>query len=140
MGDIRSTRLSRDAAIALLKEARGQFENGAHELYNSDDQSQRKTIAACTEIIGRVAEDVGRPWRWPHEETPVGKQEKWFAEFDFSPETLAWIGWDRDQQEAFVADFDSGMNGGGDPGYYAQQVFLLHVLNGLVEQQQKAVA
>ncbi len=125
--------LTRDAAAVLLKEAREQYENGARELYRCGDEKQRPTIAACTEIIGRMS-GVLRPYWWPTSETPVGPQDRPLAEFEFSPATLEWIRWDCGQQRDFVADFDSGMNGGTDPGYHAEQVFLLHVLDGIVRQ------
>lgn len=133
-------RLPRDAAAALVKEARERFENGAHELHVSHDEGQRATIAACTEIIGLVAGSVGNPWRWPHTETPHGRQEEPLAEFEFSAETMAWIERNRDQQGGYVADFESGACVGAEPGYYAGQVFLLHVLEGILTQRDEAGA
>lgn len=127
-------RLTRDAVVSLLKEARERFENGAHELYScSNDESQRPTIAACTEIIGRVGELIDRPWRWPHKETPYGKEEEALTSIEFSPATMDWIRWQRDQQAPYVEDFDTGVSGG-DPGYLAEQVYLLHVLEGILRQ------
>lgn len=129
----RKIQLHREGAIALLGEARRELENGTHELFHNNDESQRATIAACAEIIGRLGQEVD-PRRWPTEDTPVGKLERWFAEFEFSEEALAWIEWDRGQMEGFVADFDSGVAGVADPGYHAEQVFLLHVLDGILRQ------
>lgn len=67
-------RLTRDAAVALLKEAREQFENGACELYNSDDDSQHRTIAACVEIIGRIGSLIDHPWGDRTETPPTARR------------------------------------------------------------------
>lgn len=45
--------LNREAATALLAEARRDFENGAHELW-SGDEGQRPVIDACTGVIGKL--------------------------------------------------------------------------------------
>lgn len=126
-----TVRLTQDAATALLKEARSQFDNGARELYRCGDESVHATIAACTEIIGRLD---GRPWRWPHVNTPHGREPAGLAEFEFTATTLDWIEVEHRHTAEHVADLDSGDTGGSDPGYHAGEVFLLHVLRGILEQ------
>lgn len=130
--ELTTVKLNREAARALVKDAREYFENGVHELYTSRDEGQRPTIAACTEIIGRVGQLVESSWRWPHKDTPYGKEEEWFVEFAFSDETMAWFEWARGQQAGYIADFDSGVHGLADLGVHAEQVYLLHVLDGII--------
>lgn len=71
MGEVIVT-LNREAATALLKEARRDFENGAHELYATlDGQEHRRLLAMGIEYAadyvrdGRELEEV-RLWvdRW----------------------------------------------------------------------------
>ena len=128
-----TVRLTREASTALVKEARERFDNGAHELHCSDDQGQRVTIAACTEIIGRIAATTLSPWRWPSEQTAVGRQEL-IAEFELSAPTVEWIKTQRDEQAPYVEGFATGVNGDADPGVEAQQVYLLHVLRNITAQ------
>ena len=133
--------LTRDAVIALLKEARQQFGNGAHELYSCEDVGQRSTIAACTEIIGRLDHMIERPWNWPTKEIPrYGKEELGSVTVEFSRETAAWLKWDRDQQRPYVElELATGASVG-EPGYEVEQVYLLHVLERVVRQVEGQVA
>lgn len=124
---------TRDAVIALLKEARRAFENGARELYSCDDVEQLPTIAACTEITGRLHELVEHPLNWPTKQTPHGKEELPYVTVEFTRKNAPWFEWNRDNQRAFVDDLENG-NSGGDPGYEVEQVYLLHVLERIVRQ------
>jgi hypothetical protein len=58
-------RLNRDAATALLKEARRDFENGAQELWGMNDRTQHPVIEATVEVIGRLGGLLDPPHRWP---------------------------------------------------------------------------
>lgn len=134
--------LSRPAAAALVKEARRAFENGAHELFTSADELQRPIIEASIEVIGRLATVVDR--RWPQEKIDVGSRYELEDErkvaFEVSPEVIAWIERTRDEQVGFIADLDDGEASHEEADYLAEQVYLLHVLDGLVGQREAAAA
>lgn len=134
-------RLTRDAVIALLKEARNRFLDGAEELYGSNDGSQRPTLAACTEIIGRLDHLIEHPWMWPTKEIPrYGKEELGSITVEFTAETAAWLKWSRDQQQPYVdRELATGASVG-DPGYEVEQVYLLHVLERIVREVEGKVA
>jgi hypothetical protein len=123
-------KLNREAATALVKEARFQLENAAEQVWGSTpDESQRPDIDASAEVIGRMrwTIEVG----WPQEQTPVGSIDQGLVEFEFTPETLKWLSGLCSHQERHVAEVDAGDT---EPGYNAEAVYLLHVLR-LVELQ-----
>ena len=125
--------LTREAATALLVEARREFENAAHELVQSD-RSQRPAIDACIEIIGRLNWKVDR-W-WPQETSEIGgKYDKHSVTFGFTGETLEWIERQRDGQAGYVEDLERGVNVL-EPGDLSEAVYLLHVLRGIVAQRE----
>lgn len=122
--------LSREAAAVLLKDARCDFANAVQELYGCDDQSQQATIDATVELIGRLADTVEK--RWPRETHHGITDDQWFVEFEFSPGLLAWLEKRRSDQVGYIGDLDRGESRGVEPGYHAEQVYLLHVLNDVV--------
>ena len=132
-----TVRLQREHAAALLQEARREFENGARELHECNDEAQRPRIEACVELIGRLAPKVEDD-RWPKRK--VGPEDhKWledevFVDFAFSASVMDWIAWDCEQHAGYVQNMDDGKTGNGEPGYYAEQVFLLHVLRLILDQ------
>ena len=132
-----TVRLQREHAAALLAEARREFENGAEELYGSNDEPQRPRIEACVEIIGRLAPVIERD-RWPKRTVgPDGSQwleDETFVQFEFSAGVMDWLAWDCEQHAVYVENIDDGSTGHGEPGYYAEQVFLLHVLRLILDQ------
>lgn len=130
-------KLNRDAATALLKEARRDFENGAQELWraNVNDETQRPIIEATVEVIGKLAELVDSPRRWPQgDPNPWGETLPVEAEVEFTANALDWMERNRQHQEAFVADLERGEWSGSESGYLPEQVYLLHVLETLVGQ------
>lgn len=132
-----TVRLNREAAAALVKEARRDFENGAHELYNSSDVSQEAVIAACVEVIGVLTDTVES--RWPQETDHGFTFDRWSVDFELSPAVMAWIRKTREEQVGFIDDLDGGVCGA-EPGYIAEQVYLLHVLDGILGQPEKVAA
>lgn len=128
-------KLTPEAVDALVTEARSDLETGARELYGIGDESQRATIAASVEIIGRLSPFADNPWAWPKKDTPIGKEDEPFVVIAFSGPTTDWLRWNREQVQALVADFDTGAAGGdGEPGYVTGQVYLLHVLDWIIRQ------
>lgn len=131
-------RLHREAATALLNEARRDFENAAHELYLVNDEGQRPTIEATVEVIGRLS---GVLKHWPQKRNAdLGfDEEVWALDFDLSLTVLEWLESVRDQHAGFVAELDDGRTDSGDEqGYIASQVYLLHVLDGILAQRDEA--
>lgn len=76
---------------------------------------------------------------WPQETTPVGSQDQPLVEFEFTPQTLDWIERQTVDQERYIEDLDKGLDGA-DPGYGPSQVYLLHVMRGIVAQREEAIA
>lgn len=141
MGEV-TVKLNRDAAGALLKEARSEFENGARELWRMGDESQRPTIEATVEVIGKLAGLVEGPGnRWPHKEQEIGHPYPIDAEIAFTEVALGWMRKDCGFVAEHVAELDHrGEWGGADPGYLPEQVFLLHVLRDVEVQELHAHA
>jgi len=141
MAEIVTTiRLNREAATALLAEARREFENAAKELWGHHahrDESQLPALGASTEIIGRLLWTVEHSW--PQEQSPIGPYDRSLVEFEFTTDTLSWLRRQRESQESYVADLDAAVDGA-EPGYGASQVYLLHVLRGIETQTIGAVA
>lgn len=110
--------LNREAATALLTEARRDFENGAHELL-SGDESQRPTIDACTEIIGRLNWNIDRDW-WPQENPPAPftAYDKPQVEFEFTQTAIEWMERTETGTSGFIADLER--DGEGDEGGIAE--------------------
>jgi hypothetical protein len=127
--------LHREAATALLAEARREFENAACERWGGEfhDESQDANLEATTEIIGRLGWDVDRAW--PQNVELTGKADRFDVEFEFTPETLDWIRRQAKTHGAYVNELDAGVNST-EPGYIAGQVYLLHVLRGIAAQRE----
>ena len=133
-----TVKLNRDAATALMAEARREFENAAEERWGRGfrDMSQEPNLAASTEIIGSLS------WQlkfWPLEDTPGGSEDQPLVEFEFTTETLDWIERKVPGQEGFVSDLDKGSDRG-EPGYLSEQVYILHVLRSIAAQGKEVAA
>lgn len=127
-----TVRLNREAAAALLTEARRDFENAAHEILGGDE-SQRLRLDACTEVIGRLNWNVDRLWPEVEQDGPFAPYDDPDVKFELSDRVIEWMRLDLEHLVPFIEDLESG-DCLPNPGDIAQQVYLVHVLRGAIEQ------
>jgi hypothetical protein len=122
--------LNREAATALIREARRTFENAAREVLFGDE-SQRQDLEASVEVIGRLNYEIDNG-AWPKEASYDEPQ----APFEFSQAAVEWMDRAATHTEPFIGELEKGdcLPNSGD---IAEQVYLLYVLRNAVEQGQR---